>query len=95
MKLEQRLRKVEEKLKPPPKVSEYEPRYIEIPKETVVAALGILKDVGGYQFMLGAKYRDAASDEELVALNRLTPSEFYNMMFHEFQEDSVEIGKTS
>jgi len=51
---------------------------LDFPKATVVAALGILKDAGGYQLMLRPEELAVANKEELDALNKLTPGQFYS-----------------
>jgi hypothetical protein len=94
MALAQRLRQIEKKLKPPPESPKEQPmRLRDIPKETIVGAFAVLRDVGGYELGLGAYYRQQASEEEIAALNQLSPGEFYDMMFCE--DDGSEIRKTT
>jgi hypothetical protein len=81
--LERRLRQIEDRLNPKAKGPKCEPQYMDLldfSKETVVAALGILKDVGGYQLMLRTKELAVANKEELDTLNKLTPGQFYDLM---------------
>ena len=53
---------------------------LNIPKETVIAAFGIIKDAGGYQLMFKQEQVAMASKDELNELNMLTPGQFYEMM---------------
>lgn len=84
MPLEQRLGQIEKKLKPLPKGPKYEPQYMDLfdfPKETVVTALGVLKDVtGDYQCILKLNQIENANLNEYIALNHLTPAQLYDLM---------------
>lgn len=53
---------------------------LDLSKETVIATLGILKDLGGYQLILRPEQLAVANKEELDALNKLTPGQFYDLM---------------
>jgi len=63
--------------------AKYERQYLNLldfPKETVIGALGVLKDAGGYQLMLSPEVLETVSEEELNALNNLTPGQLYDLM---------------
>ena len=88
--LERRLRQIEDRLKPQPRSPKYEPQcmgLLDFPKATVVAALDILKDTGGYQLMLRPEELAAANKEELDALNKLTPGQFYDLILTQQRSD--------
>ena len=83
MAFEQRLRQIENRLKRQPGGHKYEPEYmdlLDLPKETVIDTLGVLKDAGGYQLMFRQEQVAMVSKDELNALNKLTPGQFYEMM---------------
>jgi len=95
--LEQRLRQIEKILKPLPEVSIYKPEYIDLldlPKETVIAAFGILKDAGGYQLMFRKEQVAMVSEDERNSLNNLTPDQFYEMMLTQRPEGKQEINES-
>ena len=83
MALEQRLRQIEKIMKLLPEPDSQEPMYLdllELPKETVIEAFGILKDAGGYQLMFKREQIANTSENEISELNKLTPGQFYEMM---------------
>ena len=83
MALEQRLKQIEIRLKKQPRVPHYEAKYVDLfdfPKDTVIGALSTIKDAGGYQLMFKPELVAIASENEISALNTLTPDPFYEMM---------------
>ena len=82
MGLEQRLRLIEGKLRLKRRGAKSNPpmTMLDLPKETVIGGFGILKDMGGYQLMYTQEQLAAASKDEIDELNKLTPTQFYELM---------------
>jgi hypothetical protein len=82
--LESRLKKIEGRLNMQSKYPATEPEFIDLldlPKDTVIGALGILKDAtGGFQCMLKQDQIERASSNQFVTLDQLTPDQFYSLM---------------
>jgi len=82
MSLDKRLKEIERVLKARIHTVT-EPQYFdlrELPKETWIEALSIIKSAGGYQFMFRPEEVEKWSEEEIRELNQLTPEEFYFLM---------------
>jgi hypothetical protein len=92
MKLEQRLRRIELILSLcPENASRPECRTIlDLPKETVVEAFAIHKELfGGYHLIL-AENPTAEDIERLSIINELMPEEFYDLMVRHGYEMEAE-----
>ncbi len=83
--VERRLKHLEDRLERQAACTKSEPRHMEIPRETVIAAFDMLKDVGGgsYQYLLSPDELAAITKEELDELNQLTPAQLYDLMISE------------
>jgi hypothetical protein len=84
MKFEARLKQIEQKLRPKEKKFESKLTYLDlfdIPREEMEETFAVLGDAGGYHLMFTNEEQAALGDEQINALNQLTPSQFYEVMF--------------
>ena len=83
MKFEGRLRQIEQRLKPHKKHVEYEHQYLDLldfPKEETIETFATLKEAGGYHLMFTREECTALGEEQIKALEQLTPTQFYELM---------------
>ncbi len=78
--LEHRIRQLERTLRAATSPAPAVKHYLDIPKETVIAAFGVLRDAGGYHYMLAPEDLKSISQEEIDAINKLTPEELYDTL---------------
>ena len=95
--LESRLKQIEDKLKLQMGVWKEEPLYIDLldlPKETVIDTFDVLKEAtGGYQCMVSQDEKTAAGQDELNALDLLSPEQYYDLLVSQRAQEIEGTGK--